>query len=461
MGIPNSELENGGAGRTVAKGVAISGMGSIITRFLDFFIAVLLLRWLSVYEYGVYKLALASYEVFSGFFLAGLENVVVSDVSRDLTSDPRRAKAAFTVYFIFTMAVGVCFAAIFFFGGEVVAQWIGKESAAQYLIIIAVLFILAPLETSYKLRFQIFLDFGWANILRVVADGARLLLMLVLFSLGPFHTTHALATYLVPLGFFILIPLLGYRRQPLLTMPSYAEIKTALRGLFLAHGKWAIASDYINNFSQSIRPFVVRAFVGTEAVALISVAQNFIAAVKSVFPMREVLTPILPRSGDDPEKLAAQINRATKYATFGYVAVGIAAALGIPVLTHLFFPKYFPSLPFFYLLLAGLPFFGFRSVALPVFYALKQQRMLMVITASRTVAIAALNIFLTYLFGLWGAATEMVLIGVLTAPAYARAIHRILPQWQWRWKDLVTFDAYDRVVLADIRNRVLTRLKRI
>ncbi len=444
-----------GVGDTVTRGVFVSGVGSTALRVIDAAIAILMLRWLSVYEYGVYRLAIAAYDFFGGFFLAGLENVVVSDAAADIEKNSRRARVLYTSYFIFLSVVSVVLAAIFYFASDRVAAWMGGE--AVYLKIVALLFLLSPFETAYKLRFQIYLDFGWGMIFKIIADTGKLVAIALFFLLWSFDVTRALWSVVIATALPLTATFLGYRRPSLFSFPSFSEIKESFAALFLRHGKWAIVSDFVNNASQNIRPFVVRAFVGIEGVALISVAQNLLSAVKSLFPIREVLTPALPRASDDPARLAAQINRATKYATYVYVGLSIAAALGVPVLVWLLFPHYLPALPFFYILLLGLPFFGFRSVAIPVFYALKAQRVLLIITTVRTILLTVVNVALTYFFGLWGAATEMVLIGIFTTPAYARAIRALLPQWRFRVRELFAFDEYDRAFVKDLGSRIATK----
>ena len=439
----------------ILGGVAITAAGNLLLRFLDFAVAVMLLRWLTIYEYGVYRLALAAHDFFSAFFLSGLENVVVSDAAASVERDRRHARAIFTFYGVFLGCLGFLLWALFFFGSALL-QWTGAGQEA--LFIISFLFLLSPIETALKLRFQIFLDFGWAAFFKVLADLTKIAAFTFFMYFSSFHTREALWSVIVTTAVPIVVTLLAYRRPALFGRVSYEDLRMAAAALFLHHGKWAIVSDAVNNAAQSIRPFIVKTFVGTEAVALIAVAQNLLAAVKSLFPVREALTPVLPRDAGDPAQLAQRINRATKYATWAYGVLAVVSAVGVPLVVFLFFPKYMPALPVFYILLLGLPFAGFRSVAVPVFYALKAQRVLLLITTSRTAILTVLNAMLTYFFGIWGAATEMVLIGIFTAPAYARAIRVLLPNWRFRMRDLWTIDAYDRAFVKDLGSRIAKRM---
>ena len=455
-----SEIEEPkSTGGVVARGVAISGATNIFLRFLDIAIAVLLLRWLSIFEFGVYRLALAAYDFATGFFLSGIENVVVSDVSGALLKEPRAAKNLFTVYVVFLGFVAVGIAAVFFWGGNFLAsRFPGIEA---YTSIVAFLFLLSPLETAYKLKFQIFLDFGWSSAFRVLRDVSRLLSLGGLFFFFSFGVQQALWSLVFAVGFPILVVLIGYRRESLLAIPAPSEARQAIRNLFLRHGKWAVLDDFAANTGKNIRPFIIRLFAGTEAVAIFSVAQNLMVYTISVFPMREVLTPVLPRMADDPARLAGQIARAAKYTAAAYVLLGLAGAVAAPVIVNLLFPQYVPSLPLYYILILGLPWLGYRSVMLPVFYALKHQDALFFLTAFRLAVVTVLGVILVYLFGVWGAALEVLILNIILTPAFSKALARILPSWHQPISNLFTIDGADRVAYAEVKRHIGIKIRRL
>lgn len=439
----------------VMRGLALSGAGNVMLRLTDLATALLLLRWLSIYEFGVYRLGLAAYDFAAGLFLAGVENVVVADAARNIEKNPARARTLFSVYFIFMSAVGVMLWALFFFGGALLTNLL--QEAGAYARVISFLFLLAPLETAYKLKFQIFLDFGWSSTFRVLRNIARLAAMAGFFLFFLFGTREALLTIVAAVLFPIVVAAVGYHRPRLVTLPRWREFTDAWRDLFFRHGKWALLDDLLNSWSQNIRPFVIRTFVGVEAVGIISLAQTLIAYTKAVLPIREVLTPVMSRMADHAN-LPDAVRRATKYATWGYTLVGIGAALGMPVLIWLLFPKYMVALPFFYILLLGIPFFGLRSIAPPIFFAKKAQHILFRVTVTRTVILTASSVILTYFFGLWGAATEMLLIGIFTNPAYAKGLSMIIPGLQLKASDLFRYDPSDRVMMRAARSGIWRRI---
>lgn len=443
-------------GEVVVKGVTVSSIGNLVLRFLDFFTAVLLLRGFSIFEFGVYRLSLAAYDLAAGLFLAGIENVVVSDVSGELQKNERRAKSLFSVYFFFMALVGAGLWALFFFAPSFLISWSGTES--RYIRIISFLFLLAPIETAYKLAFQIFLDFGWGNFFRILRGAGRLILLLVFFFFFSFGIEEVLWSLFLAVALPVVVAIFGYRRTPLVIIPLFSELREGLRTLFMAHGRWALLDDLVSNSGKNIRPFIIKTFVGVEAVAIIAVAQNLVAYTRSLFSVRDVLLPVLPRFTGHKEDLKKQINRAAKYSIAGNLILGIAAAALAPLFIWFFFPKYLLSLPFFYLLLIDFPWHGLRSVLLPVFYALKEQRILFRLTAARLIFTLVAGVLFTYLLGIWGAALELMLVGVVITPVFIRALQKILPGWRFRLRDLVSFDAADREFYRKTRDRILAKV---
>ncbi|MBI5221555.1 MAG: oligosaccharide flippase family protein [Candidatus Magasanikbacteria bacterium] len=330
------KLDGNNSAATVVRGVTIFGIGSVIIRIIDFIIAILILRWLSIFEFGLYRLALSAQDLFSGFFLSGLDNVIVSDVSRGLQKDVRAAKILYTTFLGFISAIGFLLWSLFFFGNNIFLSKFGITSESAKII--SFLFLLAPLETIYNLKFSILLDFGWGTAYRIARDFSRLgslVVFLSYFSLGIEGALWSLVfARLLPLS----IILIFYHRDSFFILPNIFEVKNSLKILFFEHGKWALLDDFVMNIGKNIRPFIIRYFAGVEAVAIFSVAQNLLAHSSSLFPIRDVLTPIFPRMADKPDQLISKINRSAKYSVWAHFAVAIAAAMGAPILVYLFFP---------------------------------------------------------------------------------------------------------------------------
>ena len=110
-----SEKKSESVGRTIARGVVISGGTNVALRFLEAAVAVLLLSWLPIFQYGAYQLTLSAFELFAGFFFAGLASVIVADVSHEThLENKEKANILFGAYAYFQFFISVLLWAFFF-----------------------------------------------------------------------------------------------------------------------------------------------------------------------------------------------------------------------------------------------------------------------------------------------------------------------------------------------------------
>lgn len=442
----------------IARGIAVSGFGNFILYFINFSTAIIILRWLTLYEYGVYRLILAVYDFAAGFYLGGLENVVISDASANFKKNTRESKSIVSVYVLFVAFVSLILISIFFFFTKLTGSWLGE--GAKFIYVFFILFAMEPITALYRISFQIFLDFNWKALNKILRDVLRLATLGIFFMTGSVGIRGALWGWVVSVCAPILLNIIFYQGKNLFTIPSIKEIKSVLKILFLKHGAWAMFDDFLQNVGKNIRPFVIKFFVGIEAVSLFSAAQSLVSYTTSIFPIREVLIPVFPRYLDRPIHLTANINRAMKYSILIYSFIAIISAIFAPILSYLFFPKYIPSMPLFYILLLGVPVTGLRSVILPALYSLKAQRVLFNLTALRTVSVIVFGIVLTYFFGIWGATIEATLIGYIITAPFIKSLQSLIPQWKFSLRNIFQFDSYDRLFAIKIKDRITGMVKK-
>src|SRR3989344_5404758 len=172
-----------GTGQTVVSGVAVSSVTSMVLRALDVATGILLLRWLAIFEYGLYQLVTAAYDFFTGFF---------------------------------------------FSGSGFLTRWVHGGDTIGYIKIISFIFLLVPFESAYKLTFQIFLDFWWANFFRIIGSATRIAVVVSYFFFFSFHVREALISLLAATALPTVVAFLCYRRQTLFRIPSYEGLRTSL-----------------------------------------------------------------------------------------------------------------------------------------------------------------------------------------------------------------------------------------
>lgn len=430
--------------QAITHGTIYSTVGNVVLKVLDFATVIILLNSLSVYGYGIYTLALTAFSFWTFLFLPGIQNLIVSDAARAEKENTSESRIIFSVYASILFGAGLILWTLFFFGGNALSYFIDGETG--YLIIISWLFILSPFEAIFNIKSAILFDFGWSLAYRVIRSFSRLSFILVSFLFFSLNVTVALVSVVASLAFALSIVGIGYRRKSMLQKVGVGDFKYFGRQFIFGHGKWAVLEDMFNSTTQNIQPFLIKYFLGAEAVAMVTLAQNLLSYAKSIFPVREVLFPTLPRT-DDIAQFGRYIYKLIKYSTLAYSVVMVVAFLGTPLMVHFLFPKYDPALAIFYILLLSLPAFGIRSVAVPFFYTLKAQKSLLTIVVSRTILSLILTTLLMWLFGIMGVAVGMLFTAFFTAASYFFAMKKLLPGHPLSFRYIFTFGSEDRQVI--------------
>lgn len=446
--------ERRGLGRLIARGVISSGGSNILLRGLEVLTALLILRWLSLYEYGIYQLALSTFELMAGFFFSGLASVMMADVSREVAGKGKES-ALFSAYAYSQVLLGILLWAVLFFGADLFSYLVAGNTALLKLA--SFLFLISPFENLLKLGLSVYLQFFLLGFYKISFVLIRLaVLVFLFFFIGNVSAAGVVVSTIAASVTSVILVLPLAHAMTLVRLLSPQTAVREVKKLIVGEGKWSIANDFLGNIGSSVRPFIIRTLVGVEAVAVFTVAHNLAGYLGSIFPLRDVLAPIFPREVHNPKILADALNRILKYSTLAFLSLAVAGVVAVPVLVLLFFPKYAPSLPLFYLYLVGMPFWGIRLAATPLFAALRAQRMLFIISAYRTALTFVLGVTLVSVFGLWGAALEASLgLTLILIPAYFRAMQNVLPDWRPVARELFWFDAADREVMG----RILAKLR--
>lgn len=442
-------------GGLVARGVAYASVGNIAQRILDAVIAFLLLAALTVYDYGVYTLVLAAFGFWTILFLPALDSVIVTDISAERSTHPERAQRIFSTYIAFLTAVAILLWALFYFAGPLFSYWV--DGNTSFLMIASWLFLITPIEALFRVHATVNLDFGWLLMHRIVRSIFRLAFLLAVIAYAWVSVEMALISSIFASTLSLTIILLAYRRERWFVMPTRKAVVEFWQRGVRTHGKWALVEDAFNSLISNITPFFVRAILGIEAVAVVALASSLLSYAKAIFPVRDVLFPIFPLV-ENRKHLSGYIDQLMKYATLGFSVIAIASAIGAPIVTHFLLPKYESALPLFYILLLSLPFFGIRSIAVPIFYYLKAQKQLFAATFTRSMISLLLMVIFIPAFGLYGVGMWMVCTAIITALAYFRIIRRELPDVRFSVRSLTAFDEQDRKNIHRIYRFVTKRI---
>jgi len=256
----------------------------------------------------------------------------------------------------------------------------------------------------------------------------NLMVVISIFAFAPLMTTLVF----IPAFFKLYNPWRSVR----------ASTSSELLPIIRTHGKWSIIGQAFGSVTGNIRPWLIKLFINTEAVALYSLAENLVGGLKSFLPTT-TLSTLIPREISNTKKSEQILLRGTKYLFIFGILIMTAGLIAVPVIVHFFIPKYAPSLPLFFFLLIIIPLSSISGMAKTFLVSLRKQKYLFYVTMFRTVGGFVLTVMLLYLFGLWGLVVErismmilsgLLFFGYLWKNTISRESHRIL------W----TFDAVDR-----------------
>jgi O-antigen/teichoic acid export membrane protein len=446
--------------KTITKGEVFNIMGkgtfwntlfNISSKVVGIAIAAIVLTRLSVYEYGLIELILSSVAVLNIFVLPGLSSTVVSDMSVEIAEgNGLAAKSLLRSYFNLQVVLALlAFSLIILMG-----SFLGKLShtSSIYFFILSFNFITSPFRSLFITAFSVSHEFFKRNAFSFFEEVSKLAIILVfLFSKKIEVGTVILSSVLAPV-----IPIIIFSPFLIRTLKSFnfgLNKSFPIKYYIFNHGIWGVFTNYANNFGQAVRLWLVKFFIGTEAVAVASLAQTLMAHTLSIFNFQSVLGPVLSRYTNDIKRLSILAVKSVKYQMVIFVLLAVFVAIAFPLLLVLLFPKYEPVIPIFTIMLISVIPHSFAVVLSPLYNTFKAQKELFSSVMLKNGFIVLYSAIFLPVFGIYGVAFEYVLtILTFTVERYRR-IKRRLPDFSISPKNIFSFDENDEFVFQMIKQK--------
>lgn len=455
-------MSNNNAGQSfsakIAKGSAVLSAGEIILKFTGLGSTLLILYILNLYEYGLYKLIFAAFGFLSAFLFAGIDKIVMADMIADWGQGKiGKVKRLFAEFLGVKMTLAVLLWIVSFFGAGIVEKFYGGE-IAFFLRALSFLFLILPLKGAMSFVFNMNLKFVYLSISTVIEDIMKLLFILFFhfifqMSINGIILAYVLSAFAV---FLILLPVALRLARPI--FGAQADKEYVLPDIIKNHGKWGILNVYVTSVQRNLQPWLIKFFIGTEAVAVVSVARTLIGHIGSLFPLFNVLIPAVPREIRDKERLKRIFFRGVKYSTPIFAAMALFAFFTVPYFIKFVFPRYEPSLPPFNILLFMMLFFGASNVFISFFYALKMQKELFLINFSGTIFMLIAAAGLMPALGITGAVLQILILFALPVPMSYYFIVCKMPELAFNFSEFFKIDSYDREALKRLAAFIKSKL---
>ena len=406
---------------------------------------IIILRYLSVREYGIVQLILSFFSFGILFNLSSFHDLFVAEMGIERGASTERAKGLFIGYIKTQAIFGILLWVIFFLAAPLFAP----SGTEIYVRIVSFMFLLSPMRESLQLLFNVELKFRELAIFSVVEQTSRLIILIT-----------GLVWFEARISIVLLSTVLSQILALLILTPTFTKIYARYKGIFharvsiisilLAHGKWGLFVSYVSNFNKTLRIWLVQVLLGTEAVGLYGVASNLFSHTRSILPISEVVSPIIPQYKNIPDKLSIIVNKGIKYSMLGYVTLGLIGAIIFPPIIKLLFPHFAESIPLYQLMLLGLIPHSLTIILTPIFYAYRAQKSLFFAYLRRIIlTLIFLPVFIK-LFGIFGIAIEFVLTALIFVLDRYFMAKKLLPEMRLSFSALIKFDDYDRVITSKL-----------
>lgn len=213
----------------------------------------------------------------------------------------------------------------------------------------------------------------------------------------------------------------------------------------------------IRQGEKNLRPLLIQAVLGREAVALWSFAEKVLTYAVSIFPIDDVLMPTIAHERSDRDRLHVLLERGIKYTIPFYAIIAVAVAASIGPLVHHAFPAYSAGLPLVYVLCAYIPFTGLAYLMTSFYVSHQEQRRSFWLIVARFCSSLILLPTLCYFLGPIGASVEFF-IDILAYNLFRfRFLVASYPELGFDARRLFKFDSTDRDFLNRAKRYLLKR----
>lgn len=439
---------------TVLKGTTVIAISNVISRFAAFFSVVLVTRGLSLFDYGVIALVISLMGPFTALSSFGMDDLVVADASRAFGEGRRdRAKTIVVGFFSIQSVILTVLLVLGWLFRNTLAMRYGP-AILDYFRIFAILVAAQYVRSSFNIIFNIHQRFNHVALLNAIEPMARCGVIVLLWLNNALSIGSVLLGYAIAAMVAVLVTAPALLKTIWYFRTTRGTTEPLIKMTLKQHGKWQMLLDVISNMATTLKYWLIKIILSTEAVAIFSVAQSMFSAVAALIPLKSVVFPIISASSNNPALQQAIVKRVTKYAFL----LGLGAFFGIllfaPFLVITFFPKYSASIIIFEMMSFRLLLNAFSVAQAPLFVALREQKFLSIIAIKNIISVLVFSPPLMFFFGLPGAVIEGFIPVILSIIWREQLLRKKYGFSSFDIRHAFTIDDFDRKLIREIWQRL-------
>ncbi len=444
--------------RKIGEGVAWTTGSTILIKFIGIAYVILVLSSITVAEYGLVELALSIVPLLGVLSLAGLQPVVTADLVLHKTNQAyKEMRYLFSAFVSIKTVLGLLAAALLY-ALSIIFTGTFPAEAIVMVQLLTITFVIGPVRSALVLLLTVDHQFRTLASFRLVEEITKLILVFVLlklFAMGPIGVVVAFVITDIVIA-LLFLPTLHYVSAN--TFGGSLWSKGFFDPLFVIrhHAKWSVFQSTLHLFSNNIRPWIIQAFLGTQAVGIYATATGIYQHVLSLGSVTGVIAPIIPEYTNAPEKISQLLHAGVKYQILLLAGVVMGTLICIPWLIDTFFASYREALPLFMLLIVSLIPDTFSRVYEAAFHAFRLQKSLFWANIVKTIMVVGLLPIMLLAFGISGVAVEFLLTQVVYAVTRYRVLLTKVLGYKLALRDFVRFTPTDRLVFNLVRKNIVS-----
>lgn len=442
----------------VGKGTILLSSSDVVVKVIGFSYVLLVVAHLSVYDYGLTKLALSIPVLLSLLTLGGLQTVTVSDIS--LLKEQGNIKGMrylFSSFFSVNIILNILAFVLLLSSTFLFINYF-HENILNLVRVLSLVFLVGPFRSLVLLMLNVKRDFRSIALFNICEEASKLVLVGVFLLVFKYGTMGVILSVVISnaLPVVLFAPLFFKIKNKLLEGKLFSE------GLFYPfealrfHAKWSIFLSSLNNFMVNLRLWIIQLILGTEAVGIYGLVMSILRPIETLVPIGKVILPILPSYINRKHILNKLINSAIKYRIYAQALLVISAIITLPILTDYYLPEYSPVYGLFIACTFAFVPQSFSQMFGLIFHTLKLQKNLFLATSVNLVTVIIILPVSVYLFGIYGAAFELFITQVAFLYSRYFALKKAFPEYKIQLSDLITITDTDKDLFRMFLNRFRT-----
>lgn len=467
MGKPHQEARGcddeamKGIFSSIAKNSLIIMGSRFVLKALSFVSYYFIITGLSLADYGLATLALSVSGPVIALSGLGQDALIMAQGAQS------RGKKEWNIFaptyggfaIVRVVITGLLVVLLFWFRELLGGQY--RELLDQFFVPLIAWTIIASFRVLFETTLQMEERFGWFAKANILENAARLVIVAMMFFGGWLSVPNILwayvgaktvgAVYASPIMFNI-----PFTRAGIIPMIR------AYTGFITTRGKWEVFRMMAGNLFSGINQWVVGILLGLEAVAILSFASTMNSLLTQALPFRQILFPIMARLSSEGTTSSFVARRMSKYSVWLNTLIILLAGIAAPVAVGIVVSQYLASVPIFWLLSFSQILNGVSTSQGTLLYAYGEQKYLFKISLLGTISSLTVLPLFTWLFHLYGTVLEQHLHTGMIILFRERRLRKRHYVSTFRFKDVLTFDAFDRKAIHRlwfaVSGKIRTRL---